>query len=295
MSIGGGLEYRIKWRGWGSRWNTWEPERHIIDQVILTEWEETKARRAASAARSSASATRLEAEDVFMSPNQRPGGTRIPLYSPVSFSAVFARCSEHTAQYRIRALRLVYSARRPRAPTSATRLCWRSTATSGSPGMRRRRWRGTRASRPASSRLGSRGRSATGRSQASSYSCAPVPPVFLFVARPAFFSFLGVELKLRAWAAAARGQLASGASDGLPPARRAKAAEARKPADGRGGRGRGRGRGEGEGTAGRRGRRRGGARTGPCRRRRRSSTLGPRCVPASARPRLAPSALSSTR
>jgi hypothetical protein len=42
MSIGGGLEYRIKWRGWGSRWNTWEPERHIIDQVILTEWEETK-------------------------------------------------------------------------------------------------------------------------------------------------------------------------------------------------------------------------------------------------------------
>ena len=230
-----------------------------------------------------------------MSPNQRPGGTRIPLYSPVSFSAVFARCSEHTAQYRIRALRLVYSARRPRAPTSATRLCWRSTATSGSPGMRRRRWRGTRASRPASSRLGSRGRSATGRSQASSYSCAPVPPVFLFVARPAFFSFLGVELKLRAWAAAARGQLASGASDGLPPARRAKAAEARKPADGRGGRGRGRGRGEGEGTAGRRGRRRGGARTGPCRRRRRSSTLGPRCVPASARPRLAPSALSSTR
>ena len=38
--IGGGLEYRIKWRGWGSRWNTWEPERHIIDQVILTEWEE---------------------------------------------------------------------------------------------------------------------------------------------------------------------------------------------------------------------------------------------------------------
>ena len=61
--IGGGREYRIKWRGWGSRWNTWEPERHIIDQVILTEWEETKARRAASAARSSTPAPRTDERD----------------------------------------------------------------------------------------------------------------------------------------------------------------------------------------------------------------------------------------
>ena len=61
--IGGGREYHIKWRGWGSRWNTWEPERHIIDQVILTEWEETKARRTASAARSSASAPHPDERD----------------------------------------------------------------------------------------------------------------------------------------------------------------------------------------------------------------------------------------
>jgi len=60
----------------------------------------------------------LEAEHVFMSPNQRPRGRAFRCTRPYSavftvfFSVVFTRCS-FPAQYRIRALMLVYSARRP--------------------------------------------------------------------------------------------------------------------------------------------------------------------------------------
>ena len=58
---------------------------------------------------------RLEAEYVFVYPNQRPRGhafSRIRPYSAVFtvlFSVVFTRCSEHTAQNRLPALRLAFS------------------------------------------------------------------------------------------------------------------------------------------------------------------------------------------
>ena len=41
-------EFLIKWRSWGHRWNTWEPEEHILDRRMLRKF--NKKRPAAEAA-----------------------------------------------------------------------------------------------------------------------------------------------------------------------------------------------------------------------------------------------------
>lgn len=47
---GGGLEYLIKWKGWGAQFNSWEPEAHIIDPKVIAEFEAAQAEKAAKAA-----------------------------------------------------------------------------------------------------------------------------------------------------------------------------------------------------------------------------------------------------
>ena len=34
----GGREYLVKWEGWSSQWNSWEPEAHILDKEMLNEF-----------------------------------------------------------------------------------------------------------------------------------------------------------------------------------------------------------------------------------------------------------------
>ena len=41
---GGGVEYLVKWKGWGHRFNTWEPAAHITSPQLLREFVETRLR-----------------------------------------------------------------------------------------------------------------------------------------------------------------------------------------------------------------------------------------------------------
>jgi len=34
----GKIEYFIKWKGWAAKWNTWEPEKHILDRLLIEDF-----------------------------------------------------------------------------------------------------------------------------------------------------------------------------------------------------------------------------------------------------------------
>ena len=38
----GKREFLIKWRGWGTKWNNWEPEEHILDKRMLRKFNNKK-------------------------------------------------------------------------------------------------------------------------------------------------------------------------------------------------------------------------------------------------------------
>ena len=47
VGASGTREYLIKWRGWGARFNSWEPQEHIVDEGLLAEFEARAAEKAA--------------------------------------------------------------------------------------------------------------------------------------------------------------------------------------------------------------------------------------------------------
>ncbi|CAF4444411.1 unnamed protein product, partial [Rotaria sp. Silwood2] len=38
----GKTEYLIKWKGWATKWNTWEPEKHILDKLLIADFNNRK-------------------------------------------------------------------------------------------------------------------------------------------------------------------------------------------------------------------------------------------------------------
>lgn len=38
----GRVEYLVKWKGWGEKYNSWEPEEHILDQRVLDDFNKKK-------------------------------------------------------------------------------------------------------------------------------------------------------------------------------------------------------------------------------------------------------------
>ncbi|CAF0893066.1 unnamed protein product [Didymodactylos carnosus] len=41
----GETQYFLKWKGWGKKWNTWEPEKHIIDKGLIDDFSERRKQR----------------------------------------------------------------------------------------------------------------------------------------------------------------------------------------------------------------------------------------------------------
>ena len=39
LAEGGKREFLIKWRGWGPKWNNWEPEEHILDRRMISKFD----------------------------------------------------------------------------------------------------------------------------------------------------------------------------------------------------------------------------------------------------------------
>ena len=39
LAEGGKREFLIKWRGWGPKWNNWEPEEHILDRRLISKFD----------------------------------------------------------------------------------------------------------------------------------------------------------------------------------------------------------------------------------------------------------------
>ena len=50
----GAVEYLIKWKGWGAKWNSWEPSEHIIDEKLVASFEARKAEKLAKGSLKSA-------------------------------------------------------------------------------------------------------------------------------------------------------------------------------------------------------------------------------------------------
>jgi hypothetical protein len=49
-SSAGVTEYFIKWKGWGPKWNTWEPRDNIMDDAVIAKFEAERAAKAAKEA-----------------------------------------------------------------------------------------------------------------------------------------------------------------------------------------------------------------------------------------------------
>ena len=43
-------EFLIKWKGWGPKWNNWEPEEHILDRRMITKFDRKRKANPASLA-----------------------------------------------------------------------------------------------------------------------------------------------------------------------------------------------------------------------------------------------------
>jgi len=233
---GSGKEFFIKWVGWGPKFNTWEPEEHILNDSILEEWQLKVNRKAERERARQAREDRKSAKQAAKAAKNSPAGPPTP--SPAKPSSSQQTADDGTP------------AAPEAAPEAATYRSLGADAPAASPaaagGDRRdaslladftgywvtRYYNGDIATQA--------GISKDNFSHWLNNSNLPKTD-----------KALGQwEAKLREWSTAAREKLAQGRTDELPKARAVAAVDAgggrgRGGRGGKGGRGRGRGRGGG--------------------------------------------------
>lgn len=101
MNKKGRVEYFIKWKGWGHKYNTWEPEQNIIDKRLLKDFRRKQSKRNGEA---TARRSVLKAKKVSIEGVKRPRG-RPPL--------------PETLKRRMREEQLAQSAAEPAKPPSS--------------------------------------------------------------------------------------------------------------------------------------------------------------------------------
>ena len=128
---GSGKEFFIKWVGWGPKFNTWEPEDHILNDSILEEWQLKVNRKAERERARQAREERKSAKQAAKAAKNSPAGPPTPSPAKPSSSQQTAddgtpaapEAAPEAATYRSLGPTRRRRRRRRRAATVATRRC----------------------------------------------------------------------------------------------------------------------------------------------------------------------------